>query len=389
MTTTSAPSVGTIGRIPVRNIWLLMLYASDLYRELPQDRRVAVEDAPDDLPDLVAEILTHAVERRMRRNLSFGFRRRHADLNRVRGRIDLLRTERRQLLKRGRVACSFDELTVDTPRNQFVKAALDLLSGIVSKQDLAHRCRAASISMERAGVTGDISLERRRPKVSISRLGRLDADDRQMLAAARLAFDLDLPTEDIGASHLASPDRDEVWARRLFERAVGGFYSVVLSHRGWRVSQGRWIQWPVEKRSLGIDAVLPSMQTDIVLERRTSDGTPAGRNRIVIDTKFTEIIKSNQYGSQRLDSGYIYQMYAYLMSQERSDDPLSRNSTGVLLHPAIDYDFDESAMIQGHEIRFATVDLAADSQIIRRELKRIPYSSPLAPTTSVFRPSPE
>ena len=34
--------------------------------------------------------------------------------NRVRGRIDLLRTERRQLLQRGRVACSFDELTVDT-----------------------------------------------------------------------------------------------------------------------------------------------------------------------------------------------------------------------------------------------------------------------------------
>ena len=133
MTTTPAASpVGTIDRIPVRNILLLMFYASDLYRELPQDRRVAIEDAPDDLPDLAAEILTHAVERRMRRNLSFSYRRRRADLTRVRGRIDLLRTERRQLLKRGRVACSFDELTVDTPRNRFVKAALDLLSGMVS-----------------------------------------------------------------------------------------------------------------------------------------------------------------------------------------------------------------------------------------------------------------
>ena len=359
-----------------------MLYASDLYRERPQwPRDVDPEDAPDDLPNLVAEILAHAVERRMRRNLSFGFRRRHADLNRVRGRINLLRTERRQLLKRGRVACSFDELTVDTPRNRYVKAALDLLSGIVSKQDLAHRCRAASISMERAGVTGDISLERRRPQMPISRLGRLDAADRQMMAAARLAFDLALPTEDIGTSKLASPDRDEVWARRLFERAVGGFYSVVLSHQGWRVYTGKWIGWPVEKRSSGIDAVLPSMQADIVLERRTSDGSPAGRNRIVIDTKFTSIIKSGQYGKQTLSSGYIYQMYAYIMSQERSDDPLSHNSRGVLLHPAIDYDFDESAMIQGHEIRFATVDLAADTQTIRQQLLRISCTSPLTPTT--------
>ena len=378
--TSTASTAGTIGRIPVRNIWLLMLYASDLYQELPQEQRVAIEDAPDDLPNLVAEILTHAVERRMRRNLTFGYRRRHADLNRVRGRIDLLRTERRQLLKRGRVACSFDELTVDTPRNRFVKAALDLLSGIVSRQDLAHRCRVASASMERAGVTGDMLLERRRPRMLISRLGRLDSDDRQMLAAARLAFDLALPTEDVGASHLASPGRDEVWARRLFERAVGGFYAVVLSHKGWRVSTGRWIQWPVEQGSSGISDVLPSMQTDIALERRTVDNQADGRERIIIDTKFTSILKSGQYRNQTLSSGYIYQMYAYLRSQERAHDPRSLNSAGVLLYPATDCDVDESAMIQGHEIRFATADLAADTQTIRQQLLRIPYTSPLSTT---------
>ena len=93
-TALDSPAIGTVGRIPVRNIWLLMLYASELYRELPQARSVAVEEDPDDLPNLVAELLTRAVERRMRRNLSFGYRRRHADLDRVRGRIDLLRTER-------------------------------------------------------------------------------------------------------------------------------------------------------------------------------------------------------------------------------------------------------------------------------------------------------
>ena len=78
-------------------------------------------------------------------------------------------------------------------------------------------------------------------------------------------------------------------------------------------------------------------------------------------------------------------MYAYLRSQERADDPDSLDSTGVLLHPAIDCDIDESAMIQGHEIRFATVDLAADTNTIRHQLKRIPYTSPLATTT----PNPE
>ena len=32
-------SAATVGRIPVRNLWLLMLYASRLYRELPTGRR--------------------------------------------------------------------------------------------------------------------------------------------------------------------------------------------------------------------------------------------------------------------------------------------------------------------------------------------------------------
>ena len=85
------PVAGGIGRIPVRNIWLLMLYASALYRELPQSRRVAVADAPDAIPNLAAEILTHAVARWMRRNLTHDYRRRDADLTRVRGRINLLR----------------------------------------------------------------------------------------------------------------------------------------------------------------------------------------------------------------------------------------------------------------------------------------------------------
>ena len=67
---TETPTSGFIGYIPVRNIWLLLLYASRLYRELPASRRVELENAPDDIPFLVAEILANAVERRLRRNLS-------------------------------------------------------------------------------------------------------------------------------------------------------------------------------------------------------------------------------------------------------------------------------------------------------------------------------
>lgn len=63
----------------------------------------------------------------------------------MRGRIDVLRTERHQLLSRGLVACRFDELSIDTPRNRFVRAALESIARIVSRKDLVHRCRALSM----------------------------------------------------------------------------------------------------------------------------------------------------------------------------------------------------------------------------------------------------
>lgn len=366
---------GCIDGIPVRNIWLLLLYASRLYRELPQRRRVAVEDAPDDIPNLAAEILTRAVERRWRRNLSRDYRRRPADLNRVRGRINLLRTERRQLLQRGRIACVFDELTVDTPRNRYVKAALRHLAGMLGsrtserERDLAHRCRVWAGNLERAGVA-DPRYHLGRPELPPLREARADADDRQMLAAAQLAFELAIPTEDAGRSMLAMPGKVRGW--ELFERAVAGFYDATLTPHGWRVRHSKPLSWPKDAETAGIGNILPGMITDVVLEH-----AGVGR-RIVIDTKYTSVFTRGQYDSQRLHSGHIYQLYAYLRSQEKPSDPLSYRTDGILLYPAVDCYIDEAAVIQGHTIRFATVDLAADGPAIRQRLLDIAQTSPFS-----------
>ena len=356
----TGPDPGYVGRIPVRNIWLLLLYASDLFRLRGRDA-VDLEDNPDDLPDLVAEILADAVEERHRRQLSLGYRVREADLNRVRGRIDMLATERRLLLLRGLVACRFDELTIDTPRNRFVRAALERISRLVRQPGLRRRCGKLASDMKSMGVSGTPPT---RHQLSSDRFGRHDASDRYMVAAAKLALDLALPTEVSGRSALALPDREERWARRLFERAVGGFYRVVLSSREWRVSTGGALTWEIKESTPGVSRILPNMQTDIVLDDRQS-----GR-RIVIDTKFTSILKSGWYRDETLSSAYLYQIYAYLRSQVGRGDRSADHAEGLLLHPAVGENVDESAIIQGHRIRFATVDLTASTSAIRDQLLR-------------------
>jgi 5-methylcytosine-specific restriction enzyme subunit McrC len=153
VTDCSKPSpVLHVGRIPIRNLWLLMLYASDLFR-LNGARSVEAEENPDDLPDLVAELLTNAVAKRQRQQLSLGYRTREAALSRVRGKIDVLATERGQLLARGLIACRFEELTIDTPRNRFVRGALNSISGIVRRPALALRCKKLAGTLRDLGVS--------------------------------------------------------------------------------------------------------------------------------------------------------------------------------------------------------------------------------------------
>jgi len=353
--------IGRIGRIPVRNLWLLMLYASDLFRDL-EKKKVSVEDNPDDIPNLVAEILCRRVEHRIQRNLSYGYQSREAVLGRVRGRIDLLNTERYRLLDRGKIACRFHELTIDTARNRYVRTALEKISKIVPQGALAHRCRSLAASLRRMGVTGE---RPNRGEMSIDRFGRHDADDQPMVAAAHLAFNLALPTETTGAKYLSLPDREIAWVRKLYEKGIAGFYDVVLSKKGWRVETGKTISWPIESKSPGIDKILPSMRTDIILERYD-----LGR-RIIIDTKFNSIVTRGWYREKTLRSGYIYQIYAYLRSQEGNGDLLAENASGLLLHPSVGNLVNEAVVIQNHEIRFATVDLGATAKEIREQLLQV------------------
>lgn len=351
-------AMGHLGRIPIRNLWLLMLYASDLFRTRSIGK-VGLDDNPEDLPDLVAEILARAVELRRRRHLSFGYRSRDAVLNRVRGRINVLTTERRQLLARGLVACRFEELTIDTPRNRFVRAALEAICRVVHRKDVAHRCRSLASGMKAMGVSGNAPT---RTEMSADKFGRHDVDDRFMVAAAKLAFDLALPNEAAGANVLALPDREVMWIRRLFERAIGGFYDVVLSPKGWRVRCGSTLDWKIEDKTAGIDKILPAMRTDIVLD------LPSLGHRIVIDTKFTSIVKGGWYREETLRSGYVYQIYAYLRSQVGRGDALADHASGLLLHPSVGEAIDETVVIQGHSIRFATVNLTTSAAEIRSRL---------------------
>lgn len=349
---------GVVGRVPVRNIWLLMLYASDLFQTIGAGR-VGLEQDAESLPDLIAEILAFAVGQRLRRQLTHGTYSRAATLTRMRGRVDLLRTERRQLLSRGAIACRFEDFSTNTARNRLVRAALESIARIVADAKLAHQCRVLANTMRAAGVIGS---RPSRAELAVDRFTRNDAQDRVMVDAAKLALDFALPSETAGDQSLFLPERQEQWVRRLFERAVGGFYRVTLSSPSWTIQTGRHMNWPLSAQTAGIVGVLPRMKSDIQL-----DNVASGR-RIIIDTKFTSIFTAGWYRDESLKSGYLYQLYSYLRSQCGQGDTLADHADGLLLHPTVGESVDEMVMLQGHRIRFATIDLTASATAFRSRL---------------------
>ncbi|KAF0654118.1 5-methylcytosine-specific restriction enzyme subunit McrC [Cyanobium sp. Copco_Reservoir_LC18] len=55
--------------------------------------------------------------------------------------------------------------------------------------------------------------------------------------------------------------------------------------------------------------------------------------RVVIDTKFTNVHGPGWYREQSMKAGNVYQLCAYLRSQERHHDPRANSADGLLLHP--------------------------------------------------------
>ncbi len=347
--------------IPLRNIWVLFLYAADLLRF--KEAASVQAEAARDLPELLARLLVRVVQQRLRRNLSRGYQAEHAVLSRVRGRIDVLATASGQLLEQGRVACRFEEHTMDTPRNRLVRAALDYLALVVDVPELAHECRALSQLLGRSGVS---SQRPSRAALATDQVGRNEAADLLMVSVSKMVFEVFIPGEQTGRSPAVAMNADAHLVRRLFEKAVANALRLQLMPLGWQVHSGRKLSWPVTQQSKGIVQHFPGMQTDIELLHKCQ------RRKLVIDTKFTQIFTDTQYKTEVLRSGYLYQLYAYLRTQEaelRSQG--IEHSEGMLLHPQCGQALDAYVDIQGHRMRFKTIDLMSSAEDFEKQLLSI------------------
>ena len=350
----SAPkAVPTYGGVPIRNVWQMLLYAWDHAGDINRWRG-EVESAAS-LQGLFASVLARLVEQRLRIGLGRDYVGVERVLRGVRGRIDMGRSIRERRFERGQAACRYTSHEADAPRNQIVRSVLARLvqSGDFGPGDdgraLRNRLRRLTRELHEVSIIPvDTALIRRQ------KLGRNDGDYRLMLSICELIIESTVPTQRDGRRSVLSYSGDQSALQKLFEAFVPAFYRHHLAD--WRVStQLRW-RWPAQSD------YLPLMIPDIVLDHAD------GLRRLVIDTKFTpHVLRTGRFEAQKVSSAHLYQLYAYLRTQEEGT-PRDRHSAGMLLYPSVGAQVREVSEIQGHVVAVVTVDLAAPWVSIEDEL---------------------
>lgn len=347
--------------VPVRNAWHLLLYAWDLAHW--KGRWDAASEAAPDLLGLLARVLVDCTTQLLQRQLARSHQVAVREIPGVRGRIDFATSLKRMSFDAGRAVCSFPELTIDTLRNRLILATLSRLMtddrlnvGSLPKQVEALRRDLRAVVERMEGV----SLQRIQPSdFGRVHLGRNDEAYRLPLTICALINKCEMPTEKGGHGLMMALARDEITFSDLFERFVRNFLRMHLQDAS--VTKER-LSWHDEAKSLFV----PVMETDITVE-----WPGPGGHRMVMDAKYyAKTLSSRFERADKFHSAHLYQLYAYLRTQEHRGDSF-RHASGVLLYPTTSISVDERMRVQGHDIRIVTIDLTQPWQALEASLLEI------------------
>jgi 5-methylcytosine-specific restriction enzyme subunit McrC len=339
--------------IPIRNVYYLLCYA---WNRLTEKGLVDVTTSgTTELVDLLARILITGVSGLRRRGLERSYDEIEREIAGVRGRICIAETVGRLQDRHGRATCVFDELTVDTPQNRVVKAAMRTVGAV---DELSERNRASLRRLIR-----ELSEVADRPLTRAAfRDVKLHSNNRHyrfLIDVALLIRECAIPDETPGKVRFRDFSREGPELARLFESFVRNFLRIERRDLMVASEDLDWIASSEDDPQLSL---LPTMRTDITV--RSGDRT------LVIDTKFYEETLQMRYEKQSVHSGHLYQLVSYVRNMENRPGP-DGHAEGMLLYPTTSKALDIGYVIQGHKLRVRTVDLSREWRDIEMELLEI------------------
>lgn len=341
--------------IPIRNLYLLFCYA---WQKFPEGEAIetGVDEAPD-LPNLFARLLVNGANKLVRRGLDRGYQSFVEETRAPRGRMLIDSIIKSQSMRRGAVICAFDELTVDVPQNQVLKATARTLAR--TRGIDGELARELGVLVQKLAQVSDIRLSER--AFGGMQLGRNSAHYRPLIRLCHLVFRAQVADPDGHSARFADILKDEVVMSAVFEDFLRNFYAHEQRH--FRVGR-EMMSWDATPLEAAADGYLPMMETDITLRSR--------HQTIVMDAKFYKEMLASRSGPGKVRSGHLYQLYAYLEHAQLRAPHLPCD--GALIYPASGDGLSLRYQIKGHEVLVQSVDFSRPWREIHDELLAIPFS---------------
>lgn len=335
-------------KIPILNIYYLLCYA---WNRLDEGETISVSQVEkDEVSQLFATVLIEGTSHLFKKGLDRGYVQYSDEIQRIRGRIDFPMNIKRTFFKQPRLYCDFDELDYNVLHNQILKITIkNMINCEGIDDDANYRLKTLYLRLQDVD---DICLTKKCFRQV--QLHRNNFFYDFLIKVCELIFDNLLISKKGEGGKFKDFVQNETIMSRIFEEFVRNFYKRHLD--SYKVSRS-YISWKLRPLSDRAGDFLPRMETDITLLSENK--------KIIMDTKY---YKETLSQNDKIHSGNLYQLYAYLKNQEETDDPLTMICEGILLYPTIDAGFRHDYQENGHKICIRTINLNQEWKRIESDL---------------------
>lgn len=335
--------------VPIQNIYYLLCYAWHILEE--EDSQSVNAISSDNSFDLLLHLLQKQTAKLVKHGLTTDYIRQTNILKGIKGKLEFSASIRQDLFRQGQAVCTYEILSADILPNQLIKSVLYvLLNTPALKQEQHGSLRQLYQTFSEVNLI-QIAPEHFRHIATARYFNKYYSP---VLLICEVIWQQLLPEPGSEQFKFTDFRQDERQMARLFEAFVRNFYFREQSE--FTVKSER-INWQVADQESGDLQYLPQMVTDISLL--------SAQRKIIIDTKYYKQALVPHYDKQKLISGHLYQLFAYLKNQQNSQ---TVKTEGILLYPVVNQELDLKYQLPGHQISIKTINLNQPWQNIKADL---------------------
>lgn len=299
----------------------------------------AINGADKDLPSIVviAKLFIQEADQIIKRDLNKSYRNVQESTTQIKGKILFNQSMHQIANHKASLICEVEEFDENNLHNQLLKTTLVNLMG---KGQLPQHYKINIRSLlYRLSKVKPIKIQRKH--FFSVQLNRNNLYYRTMLLLARFIFELQNISEEDGEINLFEILNDEKKMQNIFEKFILNFYKYEQKDFQSSVEKLKW------NLGVGNQNLVPEMKTDISLFSKEK------KQKIIIEAKYYSKALNEYFDVQKIRSGHLYQLYAYLSHSH--DTIITR---GIIVYPTNGTKIDETYTLPirvGNQVYVTTV----------------------------------